>query len=130
MPLSQYPARPPASTRDPYRPAERSTDCPACGSELRWNREDGHPGTRPEAVEDRRFVVTIREPDGKLVNGLSRRHAGPDGQPFAGPWAALTQDEAERLADAYNADEREGGTAQVIELFRYDRDPEWPEEFA
>ena len=85
----------------------------------------------PENDDDtgRWFVVVIREPDGKL-HGLSRRRPGPDGQPFAGPWGALTEDEAGELAAAYNADEREGGTAEAVELFRYDRDPVWPEEQA
>lgn len=85
----------------------------------------GHAASCPE---DRWFVVVIREPDGKL-HGLSRRQPSPDGRPFGGPWAALTGEEAARLADAYNADQRDGGTAEVVELFRYDRDPEWPEEF-
>jgi hypothetical protein len=41
---------------------------------------------------------------------------------------ALTQDEATELADVYNADAREGGTAEAVELYRYDRDPKWPGE--
>lgn len=79
--------------------------------------------------EGRWFIVVIREPDGRL-NGLSRRRRGPDGQPFAGSWGALTEDEAAGLARAYNADERENGTAEILELYRYDRDPQWPEELA
>jgi len=82
-----------------------------------------------DADAERWFVVVIRDPDGKLT-GLSRRRPGPGGRPFAGPWGALTEDEAARLADAYNADEREGGTADVMELYRYDRDPGWPPELA
>lgn len=83
----------------------------------------------PDANMDRWYIVVIREPDGNM-NGLSRRQPGADGKPFAGPWSALTEDEAAGLAGAWNADEREGGTAEVVELFRYDRDPQWPEEFA
>lgn len=82
--------------------------------------------TQAEREDDRWWVVVIREPDGTL-NGLSRRQRGADGQPFTGPWGALTEDEADSLASAYNADEREGGTAEPLELFRYDNDPLWPE---
>jgi hypothetical protein len=30
--------------RDPYRPADRQTRCPACLGWLLWNREDGLTG--------------------------------------------------------------------------------------
>jgi hypothetical protein len=58
--------------------------------------------------EDRWYIVVIRELDGQL-NALSRRSPGPDGEPFTGPWAALTSAESRRA------------------LFRYDRDPRWSE---
>jgi hypothetical protein len=78
------------------------------------------------ASEDRWFVVVIRDDDGSLA-GLSRRLPGPGARAFAGPWGALTEAEADELRDAYNADQREGGRAETVELFRYDRDPKWPE---
>lgn len=30
--------------RDPFRDAERTTDCPKCPNQLAWNREDGLRG--------------------------------------------------------------------------------------
>lgn len=30
--------------KDPFRPAERDTDCPKCGESLEWNKEDGLAG--------------------------------------------------------------------------------------
>ena len=36
------------------------------------------PAVRHDASEDRWFVVVIREPDGKVQHGLSRRQPGPD----------------------------------------------------
>jgi len=73
------------------------------------------------------FIVVIREPDGSL-NALSRRRPGPDGTPYAGPWGALTEERADQLAAAYNADPREGGTAEVVEVWRFDGDPEWTDD--
>jgi hypothetical protein len=93
------------------------------------NWQDWRDPAAAGPAEDRWFVVVVREPDGTLT-GLSRRQDGPAGEPFAGPWAALTGEEAAGLADAYNADEREGGTAEAAELFRFAQDPGWPEEFA
>ena len=87
---------------------------------------------QPHADEDRWHVVVIT--DAKTLRrglaALSRRAPGPDGTPFSGPWGALTLDEAESLAAAWNADPREGGTAHVAELYRYDNDPAWPDEYA
>jgi hypothetical protein len=81
-------------------------------------------------LEGRWYIVVIREEDGAL-SGLSRRHPDPvTGEPFAGPWGALSEEEAEKLADAWNADPREGGPAEVVQLYRYDKDPGWPEEQA
>lgn len=79
--------------------------------------------------DDRWYVVVIRDRDGKL-SGLSRQMPGPDGEPFAGPWGALTSEEATALADAWNADPAEGGTAEAVELYRYDKDPGWPDKDA
>jgi hypothetical protein len=121
------------------RPADGGEAARSAGEQDRKSHDVAAPITSPsqnghtrrimtDTIEDRWFVVVIREPDGRL-HGLSRRQPGPDGQPFAGPWGALTEDEAAGLADAYNADEREGGTAGAVELFRYDRDSKWPGEF-
>lgn len=77
-----------------------------------------------EQGEDRWFVVVVHEQDRMIV--LSRRAAGDRGK-FSGPWGALTEDEATELATTWNADEREGGVAEVAEMYRYDRDPGWPE---
>lgn len=32
------------SKDDPFRPAERDTDCPKCGESFGWNLEDGLAG--------------------------------------------------------------------------------------
>jgi len=79
--------------------------------------------------DERYFIVVIREKDGGL-NALSRRDPGTDGEPFAGPWRLLTEDEAGQLAEAYNNDPRESGTASSAEVFRFDSDPGWPDEYA
>jgi hypothetical protein len=76
-------------------------------------------------MDDRYFITVIREDDSRL-HALSRRGPGPDGEPFTGPWRLLTEDEASQLAGAYNADPREGGQAEVIEVFRFSNDPDWP----
>jgi hypothetical protein len=76
------------------------------------------------ASDDRWFMVVITDPDGSL-HALSRRLSDDIGTPFEGPWGALTQDEADGLADAFNLDPREGGTAQVVEVHRFDGDPVW-----
>ena len=84
---------------------------------------------RPALPEDRWFVVVIREADGKL-NALSRRTPGLNGHPFSGPWGMLTEDEATELAEVYNADDRDTSTAEAVEVYRFDGDPEWPEELS
>ena len=84
---------------------------------------------RGPELDDRWYVVVIRDPDGKL-SGLSRPIPGPDGEPFAGPWGALTSEEATALAGAWNADPAEGGTAEAVELYRYDKDLGWPDKDA
>jgi hypothetical protein len=87
-------------------------------------------GKEAPASIDRYFVVVIREADGKLT-ALSRRTPGLDGHPFSGPWGTLTEDEATELAEVYNADERPGGGfAEPVEVYRFDGDPEWPEELS
>jgi hypothetical protein len=78
-------------------------------------------------MDDRYFITVIREKDGSL-NAISRRDPGPDSEPFTGPWRLLTEDEADRLAGAYNKDPREGGRAEAIEVFRFDGDPDWPDD--
>jgi hypothetical protein len=77
-------------------------------------------------ADDGWFIVVIRKVDGTLA-ALSRRHPRADGEPNAGPWRALTEDEAGELAAAYNADPRDESTAEAVEIWRYDRDPQWPE---
>jgi hypothetical protein len=80
--------------------------------------------------DDRWYIVVIRNADGSL-SALSRRQPGPDGRPFAGPWGALTSAEAGELAGTWNASlPGDGSRAEVTELFRYDRDPAWPDEYA
>ena len=80
--------------------------------------------------DDRWFIVVIREDDGTL-NAISRRQPDPDGKPFAGPWGAMTEAEASELSRIFNEDDaRKGGTAEITELFRYDRDPVWPDQYA
>ena len=76
-------------------------------------------------MDDRYFITVIREKDDSL-HALSRRDPGADGEPHAGPWRLLTEDEAGQLARAYNEDPREGGTAGTVEVFRFDGDPDWP----
>lgn len=73
---------------------------------------------------DRYHIVIVR--DGDRLSGLSRRSDGPHG-PFSGEWRFMAEDEAGELAAAFNADEREGGTAEVVEVYRFDADPEWTE---
>lgn len=85
--------------------------------------------TTTSGDRDRYFVVVIRETDGKLT-ALSHRTPGPDGHPFSGPWGMLTEDEANGLTETYNADGRDASTAEAVEVFRYDNDPEWPEIYA
>lgn len=80
-------------------------------------------------LHDRWSIVVIHETDG-THNALSHRLPGPDGTPFAGPWGMLTEDEATALAEAYNADERDESKAEAVAVYRYDRDPEWPENYA
>jgi hypothetical protein len=86
-------------------------------------------GKEAPASIDRYFVVVIRETDGTL-NALSHRTPGLDGHPFSGPWGMLTEDEATALAAAYNADDRDTSTAEAVEVYRFDGDPEWPEELS
>lgn len=68
-------------------------------------------------MSDRWFVVVIEEqPDAPTrFSALSRPL--PDGT-----WQLLTEEEAGEIAGAWNADEREGGEAHVVEVFVYDRD--------
>ena len=66
--------------------------------------------------------------------GMSRRADGGDGAPLAGPWQMLTRAEADELAARYNEnpDHPDGGKSRafVIEFYRYDNDPLWPEEYS
>ena len=94
------------------------------------------------ADDDRWFIVVLVTPEGKASGALSRRMPGPAGnwagtgtprppEPFAGPWGLLTEDEATELAAAWNAAPSGGlnipENAQVVEVFRFDGDPGWPE---
>lgn len=79
--------------------------------------------------DDRWYLVVLVTPDGQARGALSRRAPSAAGEPFAGPWGLLTENEADDLADAWNADPRlpdvPGENAQVVEVFRFDGDPVW-----
>ncbi len=80
-----------------------------------------------ENDEGRWHIVVIDQPIG--FSALSRRDPGERG-PFTGEWRLLSESEAEELAQAFNDDPREGGTAHVVEVYRFDGDPVWTEEYA
>jgi hypothetical protein len=79
--------------------------------------------------EERWYIVVLVTPDGKADSALSRPLRLDGGGP--GPWGLLTEDEAKRLADAWTADDRDpeppGTTAQVVEVYRFDADPDDPD---
>jgi hypothetical protein len=79
---------------------------------------------------DRYFIVVVRGTNLGTMHALSRRDGGPDGTPYAGPWRLLTEDEALSLAQARNDDPREDSPAEAVEVYRFDNDPEWTEEYA
>lgn len=84
--------------------------------------------TRDSPYENDRYHIVVVEEEGRF-SCLSRRMDGEHG-PFSGEWRLLGEAEAEELAEVFNADPRPGGTAHVAEVFRFDRDPKWPEEHA
>lgn len=79
--------------------------------------------------EERWFIVVLVTPDGKADGALSRPLRDAADRP--GPWGLLTEEEAQRLAAAWTADGRDPGppglTAQVVEVYRFDADPEDPD---
>lgn len=79
---------------------------------------------RDLASKDGYHIVVVTEGDETFC--LSRRGHSPDGL-FTGDWRLLDETEAHQLACAYNNDPREGGHAQVVEVYRFDKDPVWKE---
>lgn len=80
------------------------------------------------ANEGRCYIVLVAADgtDKPFLWAASRRtHLG--GRKFQGAWGLLTEDEATELAAAINADPATTKAARVVEVFRYENDPEWPE---
>jgi hypothetical protein len=85
--------------------------------------------------EERCYIVVLVTPEGKATAGLSRPlhldGTGEPNEPFDGSWGLLTEEEAQRLAGAWNADPRQpdvpGENAQVVEVYRFDADPDDPD---
>lgn len=87
-------------------------------------------GLIDDEADERWYIVVVLDAGGRL-SALSRREH-EDGQPFAGGWRLLGPCEAERLASAFNDDPTEPRTsrASVVEVYRFEHDPVWTEEFA